>query len=409
MRVFIGGSRDQRAAAVRVYVAAVAGPKGPPLPLRETHAAAHWPFLRSVPTPLMSAGPALPDGPRHPTILWLRDLHLGFPQPKTPGVRCVLTQSTYQLQRVLDVLRTNPAFVVVADGDSRLRSESAGARGPWSRIEVTDLGAGGREGQDDESPGEFSGVPASAAALLLHRATRELETGAIDDARALVDEAIRLDPSWEASHFELGKLCLWSDDTAGAAAAFGEAAHLMPTFAAAFSNLGAALGEMDRAEEALAALECALAHDPNGFPVLNNIGAVHRDAGRLGDAENAFRRVLTLAPSFVFGHYNLGHTLFLAGRFEEARAAYEGGYERDSQKNARQACRLAVARAAAGDAAGAVTLLEAVGGAAPPEVMQNLAGEVEMTIDGGLRASVYPAASVSACEAALTAIRRYLP
>jgi tetratricopeptide (TPR) repeat protein len=402
MRVFIGGSRDERAAAVRAYAASLP-------PLREIHAARHWPFLRHVMPPIQ------PPAFGGPATLWLRDLHLAFPPPRTPAVRCVLTQSTYQLQRVLDALRTNPAYVVIADADNRLRSEVAGARGPWARIEITDLGAGGpsmslgtgREGADHESAREFDDVPASAPALLLHRAIEALEAQDLGAARGLIEEALRLDPEWEAAHFELGKVCLWSDDTEGAAAAFAEAGRLMPTLAAAYSNLGAALGEMDRPDEALAALQQALSHDPNGFPVLNNIGAVHRDAGRLREAEEAFRQVLTLAPSFVFGHYNLGHTLFLAGRFDEARAAYEAGYERDAQKNARQACRLAVARAASGDGDGAAGLIDSIGSAVPSEVMRELAAEVEMTLDGGLKASVYPARSAAACEAALAAVRRY--
>ncbi len=49
------------------------------------------------------------------------------------------------------------------------------------------------------------------------------------------------------------------------------------------------------------------------------MGAVWRDTGELDQAEAAFRRVLDLAPSFVFGHYNLAHTLLLAGRFAESR------------------------------------------------------------------------------------------
>lgn len=392
MRVFIGGSRDQRAAAVRAYAGT---------PLREIHAAAHWPFLRHVMPPIQP-----PVAPHPPTVLWLRDLHLAFPPPRTPGIRCVLTQSTYQLQRVLDALGANAGYTLIADGDNRLRSEAAGSRGPWSRIEITDLGAGGREGPDYEAAANVDGVPSSAAALLLHRATRHVEDQEVDAARATLEEALALDPSWEATHFELGKICLRTEDTPGAANAFAEAARLMPTFAAALSNLGAALGEMDRSEEALAALQQALAHDPNGFPIRNNIGAVHREAGRLDLAEASFRKVVAQAPTFVFGHYNLGHTLFLAGRFVDARDAYEEGYRRDAQKNARQACRLALARAAAGDAGGAMALIAQVGGSVPPDLMQDLAAEMELALDGGLKASIYPAASVAACEAALAAVRR---
>jgi tetratricopeptide (TPR) repeat protein len=63
--------------------------------------------------------------------------------------------------------------------------------------------------------------------------------------------------------------------------------------------------------------------------------------------------VLDLEPSFVFGYYNLGHTLFLAGKYAEALAAYEEGRRRDPEGNRRQGCRLAMMRLANGDVDGA--------------------------------------------------------
>jgi tetratricopeptide (TPR) repeat protein len=330
-----------------------------------------------------------------------------------PGIRLVLTQSTYILQRLLDWQDASQGLEIVADADDRIRPEISGLRGPWARIAFTDLGVASphavREGPAYRTADQFDITGPDRAPLLMHRATALLSEQRVDEARQLLEEARDLAPAWEAVHFELGKLFLRTDDTERAAAEFAEAARLMPTFAAAQSNLGAALGEMDRTEDALAALEQALRHDPNGFPIVNNIGAVHREAGRLTEAEAAFRRVIELAPSFVFGHYNLGHTLFLEGRFDEARSAYEDGYDRDSQKNARQGCRLAVARAAAGDAPGAIAQFDAIGGAVPADVMRELAGEAERTIEA-LRAvspSAVPTAAAAGLERVLDVVRRY--
>ena len=138
-----------------------------------------------------------------------------------------------------------------------------------------------------------------------------------------------------------------------ASADFARACEWMPTFAASFSNLGATLGELDRQAEAVAAFTQALKHDPYGYPVLNNIGVVCREMGGLDESERAFQKVIDMTPDFVFGHYNLGHTLFLQGRFAEAVSAYAEGQKRDPQRNARQASRLALARLAAGDSEGA--------------------------------------------------------
>jgi tetratricopeptide (TPR) repeat protein len=179
----------------------------------------------------------------------------------------------------------------------------------------------------------------------------------------------------------------------------------MPTFAAAFSNLGAALGELERPEEAIGALEQALANDPNGFPTLSNLGAVYRDLGRLDEAEATFRRAIALAPSFVFGHYNLGHTLFLHGRFADAREAYEAGMNADPQKNPRQACRLAVVRAAAGDVVGGLREMEEIASRVPQEAMRDLAEEANETL-GALE--TLPAFRNGELSAMVAAVRQHL-
>jgi tetratricopeptide (TPR) repeat protein len=394
MRVFIGGSREARAAAVREAFVQSTSP-----PLREIHMAAHWPRLRHVVPPIQQpviAGSA---------TFWFRDLHLAFPPQRTPGIRLVLTQSTYQLQRVLDALDANPDYAAVADGGDTLRNEMAGRRGPWARIDIRDLGPEGVHATTVATAPVDELPPACEAALLLHRATELLHLQDVTAARALVEQAIATDPGWEAAHFELGKLALMADDTPGAVRSFAEAGRLMPTFAAALSNLGAALGELERPDEAIAALEQALANDPNGFPTLSNLGAVYRDLGRLDEAEHALRRAVALAPSFVFGHYNLGHTLFLQGRFAAARDAYEAGTSADPQKNPRQACRLAIVRAAAGDVVGGVRAMEEIASRVPQEMMRDFAEEASETVRA---LEALPAFRNGELSAMLAAVRRYL-
>jgi tetratricopeptide (TPR) repeat protein len=154
--------------------------------------------------------------------------------------------------------------------------------------------------------------------------------------------------------------------------AFERAGALMPGFSAAFSNLGATLGELNEPEAALAALTHALSADPESFTILNNIGVVNRELGRLVDSEAACRRVVEMAPGFVFGHYNLGHTLFLMGRYDAALTAYEEGQRRDPQRNRRQACRLAIVRFANGDLAAAERDLWRAADTAPPDEREDL-------------------------------------
>jgi Flp pilus assembly protein TadD len=160
------------------------------------------------------------------------------------------------------------------------------------------------------------------------------------------------------AHYERGKLWLRADDMAKASESFRSAALLLPGFGPIWANLGATLGELDRPEEALAAFERALVLEPSSPQVLNNVGVVKRELGRLGESEAAFRQVIQLTPGMAFGHYNLGHTLFLQGRFQAALSAYAEGQARDPEKNPVQASRLALCKLATGDAAGALRELQ---------------------------------------------------
>ena len=99
---------------------------------------------------------------------------------------------------------------------------------------------------------------------------------------------------------------------------------------------------------------------------------VRRDLGRLTDAEAAFRQVIELQPDLAFGHYNLGHTLFLQGRFQTALSAYAEGQALDPEKNPVQASRLALCKVATGDAEGALRELQRATGGLPRDYRRQL-------------------------------------
>jgi tetratricopeptide (TPR) repeat protein len=384
--LIVGGTRRQRIAVARTRGGA------PTVALD----AATLPFVRFAPATLTR---------RTPRVIAIDDVERACPNAQAGGARLVLTQSTYLVQKLLDLLEATDRVIVTADRAAldRKAGDALQARGPWASFEVVDLDhdpaflntkdTKDTEGQNltedldrsDLSFASFVSVvvdqrstelvvrayesPSTAerialcreavaaaeddpvAQLALASACREARD--MDGARAALDRAAALAPDWEAVHYENGKFWLGYDDMEKARDAFQRACDLMPTFSAAFSNLGATLGELDQPDAALAAFRQALANDPHSFTVLNNIGVVSREVGRLEESERAFRRVIELAPTFVFGYYNLGHTLFLAGQFGAALAAYEEGQRRDPEKNRRQGCRLAVMRFANGDAAGA--------------------------------------------------------
>jgi tetratricopeptide (TPR) repeat protein len=218
-------------------------------------------------------------------------------------------------------------------------------------------------------------APALVATASVCMEVNDLEAAARD-----LDEALALAPRWAAAHYERGKLWLRRDDMGQAAVAFEAAAQLLPGFAPAWANLGATLGELDRPAEALAAFERALALDPANPQALNNVGVVRRELGRLTESEAAFRQVIQLTPTLAFGHYNLGHTLFLQGRFQAALSAYAEGQARDPEKNPVQASRLALCKVATGDAEGALRDLRRATEALPREYRQQLLAETSAVL-----------------------------
>jgi len=351
-----------------------------------------------------------------PRLIRIEEVNEAFPDAQADGHRLVLTQSNYLLQKWIEVLRPEDCIVATADrvALSRGAREALKGRGPWHRFQV--LAVGGPEedssnrSMHDEADAHTLGVerllaraysspspdgriqlcrdatkaaPESAmAALALASACREV--GDMPAAREALDVAARLAPDWEAIHYEDGKFWLGLEEMDRARDAFQRAADLMPTFSAAQSNLGATLGELGQPEAALAAFKRALKSDPDSFTILNNLGVVTRDLGQLQESEAALRCVVSLNPEFVFGHYNLGHTLFLRRQYLEALEAYKEGQRRDSQKNRRQGCRLAVVRFATGDIEGAERDLWRFADQAPPDEREDLlleAYEIAHTLD----------------------------
>jgi tetratricopeptide (TPR) repeat protein len=318
---------------------------------------ADWPFRH----------PLVPELPSGPVVLRADGVDDAFPDHQTNSTRLVTTQRGYLEAEWLAALEKHgQAWLLMTPGSSypepdKKGSLSALARAfrlsdPVERLKqcVEALGAG------------------RIASALVATASACMEVNDFDAAARDLDEALALAPDWPAAHFERGKLWLRVDDMVKASESFQAAATRLPRFAPAWANLGATLGELDRPAEALAAFEHALAAEPDNPQALNNVGVVRRELGRLSDSEAAFREVIRRLPDLAFGHYNLGHTLFLQGRFQAALSAYAEGQARDADKNPVQASRLALCKVATGDGAGGLRELQRAVSALPGEYRRQL-------------------------------------
>ena len=138
-----------------------------------------------------------------------------------------------------------------------------------------------------------------------------------------------------------------------------------------------------RLDAAIAALQQALRYDPAGHPILNNLAVICREQGRLDEAVEAGRtgdrpraglRLRLLQP----GARPVPSRAIRRSR--ETRTPL--GMRNDPQKNMVQACRLAVARAAAGDSrSGNRSRLGAIAEACRPKRGAGCLGEAEETVE----------------------------
>ncbi len=325
--------------------------------------AATWPFRY----PLC---PALPDGP---VVIRAAGVEEAYVNAQTGGTQLVTTQKKYLDAEWQAALARHGNATLVTEGPA-----GAGTRPQDSSLETQDLLPRAFRVAD---PAERLALCVEAVnagrtpATLVAAASACMEVNDFAAAARDLDEAIAHAPAWAAAHYERGKLRLRQDDMVKASECFRRAAELLPGFAPAWANLGGTLGELDRPDEALDAFERALALDPASPQALNNVGVVRRELGRLAESEAAFRQVIQLTTGMAFGHYNLGHTLFLQGRFQAALSAYLEGQARDPEKNPVQASRLALCRVATGDGAGALRDLQRAATGLPREYRRQLLGD----------------------------------
>jgi tetratricopeptide (TPR) repeat protein len=113
---------------------------------------------------------------------------------------------------------------------------------------------------------------------------------------------------------------------------------------------GIGLSSMGRSEEAIAKLSDYVGKVPESLEGRYQLGLAAQDAGKLGDAESAFREVLdrhaslgVYEPAVTRSAVHLGQVLDLSGRREDALAAYRRALELPAQGPAHEEARAGLA------------------------------------------------------------------
>jgi tetratricopeptide (TPR) repeat protein len=179
-----------------------------------------------------------------------------------------------------------------------------------------------------------------------------LQAGQLDRARAVTEEALRLQPEHAQAQFAMALLLLAEKDFEGAEAWFRRALATKPTHyvaATGLANVAENLGKLPAAERTLR----VLAGDTTSPELTLPLVRFYYRQGRFDDAERVLRRVLEVDPCHASAHNFLGTLLFQKANLSEAEAAFRLAlrYDRwlaDAHAN------LAALASARGDLAGAL-------------------------------------------------------
>jgi len=170
---------------------------------------------------------------------------------------------------------------------------------------------------DPEYPSALKGlaeVYANQAAMGLRPFEESIET-----VRELVNKAVFIDPQYADAHAGLGSLSLYFDnDLRSAARHFQKAVELGPSQATIVGDAGMFALYLGRTNQAIKLIEYQVTLDPVSPTAHNQLASALRIAGRFDEAAAAYRTVLNLSPEHIAARYGLGISLMLNGDFETA-------------------------------------------------------------------------------------------
>ncbi|HEY3862235.1 MAG TPA: tetratricopeptide repeat protein [Verrucomicrobiae bacterium] len=180
-------------------------------------------------------------------------------------------------------------------------------------------------------------VASSLASLLRH-------AGQVDEAVAMYQEALSINPYLNSTRCELADIYLERKRYGEALAQFQKAIELEPNDAYAHKGLGAVLQNMGRLDEAISEFNKAIRLDPNDADTYSDLGNCYGLKGLPDDALRCFETAVKLKPNLAANHRDLGVGLANKSRMDEAVEQFQKALELDpSDSQSRQFLQAAVA------------------------------------------------------------------
>ncbi len=130
-------------------------------------------------------------------------------------------------------------------------------------------------------------------------------------AEAAAPEAPSPPPARAVADFDRAVGLARAGDTSGAALEFGQLSVAVPQYAAVFFNLGVMERKANRLDEAEAALRAALGRSPSNAMIASELGLTLRMAGKFGEARTAYEQAIAADDTLAAAHRNFAVLLDL--------------------------------------------------------------------------------------------------
>ncbi|MCW6049624.1 tetratricopeptide repeat protein [Lyngbya sp. CCAP 1446/10] len=162
---------------------------------------------------------------------------------------------------------------------------------------------------------------------LLRQAEHLMETGDKQEAIALYDQIISLDPNCVQARINFGFLKQENGELDAAIPHYQEALAIAPNIPQTAYNLAKIFEEQGKVEDAIAHYEQALIAEPDFVPALINLAVALQEKGELLRALDLYRRALEIHPHSWEAYNNLATVLQEQGNLEEALEYYHKALE----------------------------------------------------------------------------------
>lgn len=164
------------------------------------------------------------------------------------------------------------------------------------------------------------------AIYLTNEAVRLYRKGQVNAALTQLERAVRVDPSSDMAHYNLGLVAsVGVQDHERARRHLEVATRLNPRNVEAWYQLGKTYGVLGKVSDAGQAYNKAIQADPYHAPSLYELGMIAEQDGNLVEADRYYRQVIIAEPKNPYPFHALAEIYARTGFFDAAEAVYREG------------------------------------------------------------------------------------